>query len=601
MSVITKNKEAYAKRYGEYHITSIADNIVSEPAKKEEAYTVKIMKDNHYYYLHSRYKPIFEAERIADELYTMGNMHIIIGNGLGYLAKSLLSKFDKEDFLLIIEPSVELFHKSMETVDLTDLLNNDQVIIHIGDILIDLEKKLYSMIGSRYLTLFKMYISANYDKIFPNKVLDISKTVKEAVWLNRVVLNTLFLFSEEWHENYLLNMKHAIKSIPFNSFRKQFSLPVIIVAAGPSLEEELDLLKSVRNRALIIAAGSAVTTLKHYGIKPHIVVSLDGGEANYKHFKNIDYEDIPLFYTPMINRKILDEYKGPKVIFQMENNKFIDWYNQMIKFDPGETAKGPSVANTTLDIACKISDGPICLIGQDLGYIDGYSHAPGNKHRKLIKPSVDNKQKVELEANDGSIINSHFSFLSMKKWFEHYLNTSKNQNIYNATKRGARIEGTKIIDFQEFIDKFCLTEMDIDYIINRIISKSKHTVNKERFYSDIESNKKVIQEIIENTSEGKKIAEELLNRIKDNPLDKSITGFIEQLDLLDEKMKLEEMKDTFMFFIIRPLLVKLDTWDYEKSYENDIEEMLDIGKKNYYLYDKLNQIAKRLKEIFDNI
>ena len=57
-------------------------------------------------------------------------------------------------------------------------------------------------------------------------------------------------------------------------------IPAIVVGAGPSLDENLPVLRHLQDRALLVAVDTAVRPLLAAGIHPHLVVSVDPGDAN---------------------------------------------------------------------------------------------------------------------------------------------------------------------------------------------------------------------------------------------------------------------------------------------------------------------------------
>ena len=58
--------------------------------------------------------------------------------------------------------------------------------------------------------------------------------------------------------------------------------PAVLVAAGPSLDQSLPLLKEVQDNCVIIAVDSAVTPLTNAGIMPDFVTTLDCQEVNFE-------------------------------------------------------------------------------------------------------------------------------------------------------------------------------------------------------------------------------------------------------------------------------------------------------------------------------
>ena len=78
----------------------------------------------------------------------------------------------------------------------------------------------------------------------------------------------------------------------FNKFR---GCPAVIVAAGPSLEKEIEHLKGLDSRALILAGGSSVNALLQAGIMPHMAASVDPNSMQYIRLRQVQPFCLPLF------------------------------------------------------------------------------------------------------------------------------------------------------------------------------------------------------------------------------------------------------------------------------------------------------------------
>jgi hypothetical protein len=557
--------------------------------------TLKVIHKDKEFYLHSKYDPTKEAAIWADSFFEKNHLFIIIGFGLGYQAKALLSKMDEKDKLLIIEPFKEIYELAVSHTDIDNVINDKRVVVIVGDNKgSEIQSKVAGLIGQQSFTENKVFIGPNYDKLYP--VNEIFENVKIAFMYFIMNLNTVRLFAIEWQENYLKNIKYALESSSLLHFNKKFSIPVVIVSAGPSLTAELEMLKTVYKRALIISAGSATPVLQKNNIVPHIIVSLDGGIPNYNHFKEVKYDTVPLFYSPTIHYKILEEYRGPKVVFQFSSEEVSKWYDEVLEFETGVVHMGPSVANCALDIACRITSGPICLIGQDLGYTGGVSHAEGNIHRVNITDQ--NKTLVPIEANDGSELMSDYPYISMRDWFENYISICKDERFYNATLKGAKIKGTKVIEFTQFVNEFCNKEVNIKLEIDKILLENKIGPCKAKLNSIRNEMINCLDEIIKISLKGKKIAEQLTKSVKKDDINR-INFILLQLNAIDEKLSLMKEKDGILFFIVRPILIKLSFWKTEEDSDAK-KDKIAIAEKNYFLYSELNKIAVAVRKmLFD--
>src|SRR5690606_30190597 len=88
-------------------------------------------------------------------------------------------------------------------------------------------------------------------------------------------------------------------------------IPAVVVGSGPSLAMDIEKLKQLRDRVIIIAAGSSIQILLAHGLIPHLVVSMDAGEANRRVFAKIDISEIPFLYIPTIKHTSIKSEDSP--------------------------------------------------------------------------------------------------------------------------------------------------------------------------------------------------------------------------------------------------------------------------------------------------
>jgi len=560
---------------------------------KSNTYTLKTLQDGQTVYLHSKYNPTREAESWAQSFYETGKLFIMIGNGLGYYGKALVAHMCAEDNLLIIEPSKQVFQLAADHMDL-QIMEDNRVFFTFAEDGENLQKNCNLLMKRQLFDNTKVVITPNYNKLFP--VDEIVEKLQNAVVNYKSELLTKNSFAKEWQENYLQNIEYGIKSCPVTQFEDKFDIPAIIVAAGPSLTEELENLKKLYKSALIICVGSAVPVLIKNNIIPHLIIAIDGGIANYQHFKDINCENIPLFYSPMIYHEILKNHVGEKVIFQSNSNEVTDWYDKMIGFETGIIKLGPSVANGALDLACKMTSGPICFIGQDLGFTDGYTHAEGNSHRCTLNYYEQVRVVKKIESNDGSELWSMYTYILMRDWFEDYLYTYPRDNVYNGTLRGAKIKGTTVIEFGEFIDKYCQAERNIKKKMDDILEGwNKSRIEEIPNIKDL--GKHILcclEQLIELTNKSLALSKKLLNKVKNDDFT-NINLILNKMAVLDGKIKALENTEGMLYFIMQPLNDKMNSWIEEEK--EPLKKALQFAQRNYFFYSELLKIAQEAKKI----
>ncbi|WP_186580806.1 motility associated factor glycosyltransferase family protein [Aquibacillus kalidii] len=556
------------------------------------------------YYLNSKYDPKKEANQLANRYYKKNFTHVLFGLSFGYLANELLKKMGKTDFLLIVEPNKYLFEIVKKSGVLAGLLDHSQVLFLIGYEFNTVEEEVKKFVHSksRNIGQVEFILSPNYDKLHPHLYKHLKEEIIKNVRLSIVNVATLVKFDKSWHDNFLHNLYSLWKAVPFKNFENKFDCPVIIAASGPSLNKQLDKLRNLRdkNKAIIIAAGSTINPLLNAGIKPHLIVSIDGGEANWNHFKDINFDDIPLFYGFNVHKNIVNKHNGLKVIFNSYEQGLTNWINSLAGTELGFLHSGASVANFCFQIAQKITTGPIALVGQDLAYTDNLTHAVGNKNTKLIPNNEiqNNKKYVEVQGYYGKSVLSDYSFLSMKKAFEdmvlYFRNKGVDRTIFNCTEGGAFIEGIINLSFGEFISKYCETNYKSELIEafqirnEEKISREKVTQGLKEEKVNLKSLERTVKKAI-NTIKGISETTEYIDNI-----------ILKKLDRLDDEIT-RYSKNNIIHSQIMSISFKIDHIYQENENETKLERKNRVIKKSKALYKSILEAVEYSLEIIEDI
>ncbi|WP_159446807.1 motility associated factor glycosyltransferase family protein [Carboxydocella sp. ULO1] len=553
-------------------------------------------------FLHSRYDPIKEAQRWAEVHYQKNHLHILFGFGAGYFAQELLRHLDENDFLLIIEPVAELFLEAAKFIDLHQFYAHERVLILVGFERMEIERHLRFIINLQYAGRVEVLCSPNYDKLLPEEKNQLEKLVLEVSKLELVNLNTIKYFAQTWQDNFLSNLYFSWESIPFRRLAGKLDCPVVIAASGPSLNKQLELLKKIKDQALIIAAGSTINPLLSGGVKPHLVVTIDGSTANLKHFEGIEIDDIPLYYALIVHKEIPAKHRGIKVVFNSDNQQLAEWADQVYGEPLGYIRGGPSVANFCFDLARQISSGPICFIGQDLAYTGNKSHAEGNKYFKEVQlepEKVDGKKYLRTKGFYGEEVITDYPFLNMKKQFEDQLLTMRKvygdlRPVYNATEGGVYIEGMEHISFREFIERYC----------NRDVRAHLASL----YLQDIEPEQ--VRDRIEKSYEEEMVKLKQVERLCHKALDllKGVSRQTEhvnakiltKLDKIDEELN-ELLKSNLVHFAIMPEIFRINHLYLEPARETAVERTKRILDKSEALYRSINKAVIYVTEIIEKL
>lgn len=530
-------------------------------------------------FLHSSYKPKEEAKKITDKLnLEKKDLIFIFGIGLAYILDEIIEKKKIKTKIVIIEPSLAMIDFFSEMKE--EYLKRDDILIFHPSQREEILKAMEVVFKIGYSVDYELIKNNVSQKIFSEEYDLFIEIIRDIVSFQLVHTFTMFSFSKTWHQNSFRNLKYMLESYSVKSYFNLFKdRAAIVVSAGPSLDKNVKYLHWIKGKAPIIAVGTAVKKLMSENIEPDFIISMDGGEPNWEHFKNIDYSKIPLVYEPIISPKILKYHNGKKICF-VSKNIVANWV-EGVTSKQGEVKLGGSVALSGYDFAVKLGANPVVLIGQDLAYSYGQTHSVGTFYED-DKIKKDRIQLKKIEDIYGREVESDLKFTSFLKSFNLFIKENKEENkkltVIDATEGGAKIKGSKTISLRAVYAKYIKNEKDnvheliesikFDKDINKLSVKFKESLNKL---------KKENKDFLDIVDRGVKTVIEIK--------DKKQYERLKDLDLIDEEIKKSYEISFMLNFLAQKTIAKVMN---ENRYIENIEESLLKTEK---LYTGLKEFA----------
>ncbi|MEW5816881.1 MAG: 6-hydroxymethylpterin diphosphokinase MptE-like protein, partial [Spirochaetota bacterium] len=162
------------------------------------------------------------------------------------------------------------------------------------------------------------------------------------------------------------------------------NLPVVIAASGLSLEDSLKVLHKIRDTIQLWALPSALPALFNGNLQPDLVVSTDPGYYAAMHLRYLEAgEDVPVS-MPLSSAKTGVE--KDKLVCVLSQNTFFE--NAVINAFSIPAESIPSngtVAGTALELALKVTAGPVVFSGLDFCYRDILSHSRPHGFEALVE------------------------------------------------------------------------------------------------------------------------------------------------------------------------------------------------------------------------
>ncbi len=440
--------------------------INSNYSRDENKYLTIYRNDNEYR-MNSNYRPLEEAKRWSEKC-ELHNVNVIIhmfGLGNGYCVRELMKKLRNGDHIIVVEPSYKLFLHVLCEYDITDILSDVRVSLTITE----LSKSMLNVLLSQYVHWMNIKsqiicIHPQYDKCFNEECRTYLEQLNENKYRTLVNRNTETYFGRDLVKNTILNYKYIPNSNYLLEIRGKIptNIPAIIVAAGPSLDLNIEELKRAKGKAVIFATDTALRYLHKHGIKADFAVTIDPQKPP-SYFDHTDFEQIPLFCGSEANRDAICKHNGRKIWFACH-----DFYNNFYQRNGKKISiynPGGSVATAAFSICRTLGFETIILIGQDLAYKGEITHAEGDICR------VQNEEDgiCYVEGIDGNPVKSRHDWYIYLKWFENSILETKGMGkVIDATEGGAMIHGSTVMTLKEAIDLHCKEAIDVANIIEAI-------------------------------------------------------------------------------------------------------------------------------------
>ena len=421
--------------------------------------TLVYIKDGKKQYLHSKYDPIREAEALVEEYKGTKDSHIVFyGTGLGYHIEAFIKENPNNDFY-IIEPQAEILEAFLSIRNLSkgEYRNIKGISLGIEGILSDMDEFLDIQRGDTViveLPSHKQLLEEDY-KVFSEIITNLARGKRSSII-------TEYAFQKRWIVNSMMNLKEVINSPNILIEKKgEFeNKPAILVAAGPSLNEEIENIRYIKDNGLayIFSVGSAINTLIHHNIYPDATLSYDPSDPIEENqnvlglLKEHNITEIPLIFGTSIGFRNLENYPGKMYHMVTSQDTVAPYYlgasdENMMDI----VSDAPSIAVVTMQLLENLGFSPIVLAGQNLGYLGKSQYSAGISYHKELTDQEEANSKT-VEDVYGNMIGTNDGYNGMRNQMESYIAVMDKGRVINTTKGGAKIAGAEFRELKDIIN-----------------------------------------------------------------------------------------------------------------------------------------------------
>ena len=331
---------------------------------------------------------------------------------------------------------------------------------------------------------------------------------REAAWIR---FNTL---NRGDAVKILDNLNNIVKVQQTSEFHKKFEgHSAIVVCPGPSLANNIEVLKKAKGKILIICVLHAFRALKKAGISPDIVIHTDPFSLKNLYFERDgqeisqwdewiegnDFSEVKYFITSSMGAPDMFGIPAEKMLWMSPGQKVgghlpvdVFTYNRV----------GGSVSHSAFDLMIEFGFKSIALVGQDLSFAQTGEMYTDHAHLDMSETrlkAMGERFKVKGFYGDEVETNNTFYFFGQSyEMFARELNESE-IDLFNCTEGGMYLEGFQHCSLDDFINTKIKNLRDEG--INEIFSKVVKTNEKTN------SDKKAMRQYVsKNMSLGNEIA-----------------------------------------------------------------------------------------------
>ena len=440
--------------------------------------------------LHSKYDPLGEAKKNAEAFFaSKKSCAIFFGAGLGYACMEIARRMPDAE-IIIIEPDEAYFFTTLENVSWKDIFNH---------------KKISLVTGADEEAAKKIIIQHNVDDIyfFKNKnimhhaekyFLNLTSLLEKAEDVQNVNNSTLEKFASLWMRNSLKNLRTYLKS---DGVKKYFSLaqniPLVILAAGPSLDSILPKLGEIKKRALIVCVDTALHACLRYGVEPDFILIADPQYSAYLHLEFLRAPESVLIAESAVHPAVF-RFDCREVTVCSSFFPIGAWFEKRLG-SKGKLASGGSVATTAWDFARCCGAQEIFLAGMDLGFPKKQTHIKGSQfeeaaHRFSKKTysgethSISYLMQVPLGTSHDYKGNRLITDVRMElfsHWFESTIKNFPEVKTYSLTSESLAIKGITSFSLKDFLNKNNVENLKNQFFCSAEKNAAENKTDEKKF------------------------------------------------------------------------------------------------------------------------
>ncbi len=457
------------------------------------------------------------------------------GFGMGNALRKLNKKFPKT-VIVVFETEPCIMKKALSEIDFSKILDERVIpVILKGDFEEEI-RVLISLLERRiYWGEVIQFTTPGYDRVSfydINKIKSLINKYLIPIFVNR---NTILNKSKKIFSNMVENTPSIVKGGDTEHFHNAFKgKPAIVVASGPSLSKNIDFLKEVVNKAVIIAADSVLSVLYEKNIKPDFVCGVDYQEINQMKYTPILKEkkrsNITYVAVDGVNSLIPKLFE--RSFFEYSSSGFVYLYREFFEERKKKRFSLNAVTHLAIQLAYIMGCNPIIFVGQDWAFTGGMDHAKG----VMLDGSTLNNA-FWVKGNYQDKVPTDQTLYSGLKIVEDIIRATKNEGVeyINATEGGAYIEGTTVMSLRDAAMKYLPIDIEKGFLNVEVRPKYGEFIGRTKQIS------KRLEEIVRMASKALAMGNRVLKKWMRNKSVDEIRADVDEMNKINDEITFDEI------------------------------------------------------------
>ena len=210
--------------------------------------------------------------------------------------------------------------------------------------------------------------SAAYNRAYEQ----IERTIR-TTWQNRI---TTAAMGRLWFRNLVTNL--SLPNVSSIEAYTETDKPWCVVGAGPSLDAVIPTIASIRDRVLLVAADTALAVLDAHGITADVCVAVEAQSVNLDDITTTRSRPRVLFADTTTHPAFVRHFPEETRFFFCSRFTNLAFLRRFEPFMPTFLPALGSVGVVAVEIATRLSAGPVFIAGLDFSYSAGRTHALGS-------------------------------------------------------------------------------------------------------------------------------------------------------------------------------------------------------------------------------